>query len=57
MNVCNNQYWIIFENNFGKLYLILILEFQESVYLFTIQTNKYKVIINTNGSLDNQFST
>lgn len=57
MNICNDQYWIIFENNFGKLYLILILEFQESVYLFTIQTNKYKVIINTNGSLDNQFST
>lgn len=57
MNICNDQYWIIFENNFGKLYLILILEFQENVYLFTIQTNKYKVIINTNGSLDNQFST
>lgn len=23
MNICNDQYWIIFENNFGKLYLIL----------------------------------
>lgn len=52
-----NQYWITFEKTW-KSYLILNnIRILRKCLLFTIQTNKYKVIINTNGSLDNQFST